>query len=72
VQARIEDDGAGFDVVDEWSRAEKAGRLGLAGMEEAVRMAGGRLSVDSAPGQGTAVVALVPARRSAHPDAAAA
>jgi signal transduction histidine kinase len=72
VQARIEDDGAGFDVVDEWTRAEKAGRLGLAGMEEAVRMAGGRLSVDSAPGQGTAVVALVPAGRSSHPDAAAA
>jgi signal transduction histidine kinase len=72
VQARIEDGGAGFDVVHEWSRAVDAGRLGLTGMEEAVRMAGGRLDVDSAPGRGTVVVAVVPAGRSRPPDATAA
>ena len=72
VQARIEDDGSGFDVLDELERAEAAGRLGLAGMEEAVRVTGGRFAVDSTPGRGTVVIATVPAGSASRADMAAA
>ena len=54
----IEDDGVGFDPV----QAAKSGRLGLVGMQERVQMVGGMLTVESAPGAGTAVFAEVPCR----------
>jgi len=58
---RIEDDGCGFDL--EAARQPEAGRrlpLGLMGMEERVRLHGGRLEIQSAPGNGTCVCAIVP------------
>jgi two-component system, NarL family, sensor histidine kinase DevS len=53
----IEDDGRGFDP--ETARGE---RLGLLGMEERIALVGGRLSVESRPGQGTTVAVEVPLR----------
>lgn len=49
----IQDDGIGFDVMMARQRAQSGHSIGLLGMEERVRLAGGTLSVSSAAGQGT-------------------
>lgn len=54
----IRDDGVGFEV----EGVRPARSLGLAGMRERVRLVNGTLDVESAPGQGTAIVAWVPAQ----------
>jgi signal transduction histidine kinase len=53
----VADDGAGFDP----GQAGAGRRLGLASMRERARAVGGRLTVRSAPGQGTTVGLEVPA-----------
>ncbi len=53
VMLLIEDDGVGFDVMLARQRAEGGHTIGLLGMEERVRLAGGTLSVTSTPGHGT-------------------
>ena len=53
----VRDGGVGFDP----ENPRKGMRLGLVGMRERVRLVRGTLDVESAPGQGTAVVAWVPA-----------
>ncbi|WJN60076.1 putative two-component sensor, near polyamine transporter [Pseudomonas sp. SO81] len=45
---RVSDDGRGFDTA-----AQRAQSFGLVGMRERVLMLGGRLDIDSAPGEGT-------------------
>ena len=55
--AVIEDDGSGFDP-----GRVREGALGLAGMRERVTLVGGTLTLESAPGLGTTLVAEVPAR----------
>ncbi|MEX2210987.1 MAG: GAF domain-containing sensor histidine kinase [Gaiellaceae bacterium] len=57
VAAVVEDDGVGFDP-----RAGSEEGLGLAGMRERVGLVGGRLSIESAAGAGTTLVAEVPLR----------
>jgi signal transduction histidine kinase len=57
----VADDGAGFDVV---VRRDRHG-LGHASMRERVRQAGGNLSISSAPGAGTTIVAWVPLPKTA-------
>ncbi|QTJ64372.1 AAA family ATPase [Rhodococcus sp. ZPP] len=55
----VEDNGTGFDL-------EVAGQrrsLGLIGMRERARLAGGRLSVESPPGQGVTIMVEVPIER---------
>jgi signal transduction histidine kinase len=54
----ISDNGRGFDQADP-SLAES---LGLLGMRERAAMLGGGLSVSSAPGKGTSVIAWIPLR----------
>ncbi len=51
----VVDDGAGFEP------GSGGGGYGLAGMEQRVRRVAGTLDVESAPGEGTAVSATVPA-----------
>jgi PAS domain S-box-containing protein len=52
----VRDEGAGFDPAK-----RRSGRhLGLASMGERVRLANGTLDIESAPGQGTSVVAWLP------------
>ncbi len=51
VVAVVEDNGRGFDV----DEALRRGQLGLLGMRERAEMLGGTLSIESAPGSGTAV-----------------
>jgi signal transduction histidine kinase len=53
--AVVEDDGRGIDP-----EAAHEGALGLVGMRERVALVGGRLTIESAPGSGTTVVAEVP------------
>jgi signal transduction histidine kinase len=52
----VKDDGVGFDPDEPRGR----GSLGLVSMRERLRLVSGTLDVESAPGQGTAVVAWVP------------
>jgi signal transduction protein with GAF and PtsI domain len=52
----VGDDGGGFDPAAGRSRMS----FGLAGMTERVSLAGGRLSVHSAPGRGTVITVLIP------------
>lgn len=53
---RIEDDGQGFQPREARSR----GGLGLASLSERARLAGGRLAIESAPGEGARITAEVP------------
>ncbi len=58
------DDGHGFDVGQRsyvpGDVVQPEPRYGLVGMHERIQLLGGRLSVDSEPGTGTTVRALVP------------
>jgi signal transduction histidine kinase len=57
VEVVVTDDGIGFDT----ERARRSTH-GLAGMRHRVEAAGGRLTVDSRPGAGTRVVAVLPSQ----------
>lgn len=54
---QVADEGRGFDLAE--ARRRKAS-LGLACMEERVKMAGGSLSIESEPGAGTYITAYFP------------
>lgn len=55
----VHDDGKGFDVEAAESRARQGESLGLLGMKEWIRACGGMLRIQSKPGQGTLVRAIV-------------
>ncbi len=55
----IKDDGKSFDV-ERVRRGNRGRRLGLLGMSERLEMVGGRLTVTSAPDQGTTILAQIP------------
>jgi signal transduction histidine kinase len=57
VTAIVEDDGTGFRPEEV---ADRDDGIGLAGMRERVGLLGGKLTVESAPGAGTTIVAEVP------------
>jgi PAS domain S-box-containing protein len=56
LQLAVRDDGVGFDPAAHSGQPS----LGHASMRERVQLAGGRIDIESAPGQGTTVVAWVP------------
>lgn len=60
VRAEVTDDGRGFDPESTLVRSARAGRLGLVGMHERVRMLGGRTHIDSRPGGPTVISATLP------------
>jgi signal transduction histidine kinase len=60
IQVEIRDDGRGFDPETTLVRAAQAGRLGLVGMHERVRMLGGHTRIDSRPGGPTVICATLP------------
>ncbi len=67
LEIEIEDDGRGF-APEESAEPDASGRgLGLLGMRERVELLGGRLQVDSSPGNGTRVLARVPLASSEIP-----
>ncbi|HET7571128.1 MAG TPA: GAF domain-containing sensor histidine kinase [Gaiellaceae bacterium] len=59
VRVVVRDDGAGFDTSDAGSG------FGFVGMRERVELLGGTLRIESAPGSGTTIAAVLPSRRSA-------
>jgi PAS domain S-box-containing protein len=59
----VADDGRGFDLAEVAARQNRLLHIGLETMVERVRMAGGAVDVDSAPGLGTRVSFDVPLAR---------
>jgi signal transduction histidine kinase len=57
VRIVVRDDGKGFDPLT------PCGGFGLSGMRERVELFGGTLEIDSSPGEGTEVRAMIPAAR---------
>lgn len=55
----VEDDGKGFDLVNE---EKPSGHYGIMGMRERVQLLAGKLTIKSAPRQGTKVMITVPLR----------
>lgn len=61
VRTVVEDDGVGFDPASlERTQGKKSEHFGLLGMRERVQLFDGELTVTSAPGKGTTVIAQVP------------
>jgi signal transduction histidine kinase len=60
VQTIIEDDGRGFDTAGPRLKADHKGGLGLRGIEERLSGLCGTLQIESAPGQGTTLIARIP------------
>ena len=61
IHISIRDDGSGFDPGDLPLTVEGDGRgFGLHGMKERARLAGGTVTVESAPGSGTCVTLIIP------------
>jgi two-component system sensor histidine kinase UhpB len=62
IELHIADDGRGFDLraVRMSERRKEGPGLGLFGMEERVRLLGGTLTIETQPGDGTLVHAVIP------------
>jgi signal transduction histidine kinase len=60
VQARVIDDGRGFDVERTLVTAARGGRLGLAGLHERVRLLGGQCRIESRPGGPSEIAVTIP------------
>lgn len=60
VRLLVRDDGQGFDSSRKAELDERFEGVGLVGMHERVAALGGRLSIESAPGQGTLIDAVIP------------
>ncbi|HEV2929931.1 MAG TPA: sensor histidine kinase [Propionibacteriaceae bacterium] len=56
----VRDDGRGFDAAADGLRGDVTGGLGLRGLKARLAMLGGSLEVESAPAEGTVLVAQVP------------
>ena len=59
----VEDAGVGFDLAAVARRSRRGAHLGLLGMTERARNAGGTIDVDSRPGAGSRIVARIPFER---------
>ena len=57
----VADDGVGFEVPDELEELARGRHFGVTGMRERALLAGGELSVESAPGDGCVLSVWVPA-----------
>ncbi len=60
LELAVDDDGAGFRPDEALARAATGRHLGLLGMRERVEMLGGRMTLRSAPGQGTSIGVTLP------------
>jgi PAS domain S-box-containing protein len=56
---RVEDQGKGFDVPSVKKMTKRVG-YGLFGIDERLRMFGGKLNIDSSPNKGTAISIIIP------------
>jgi signal transduction histidine kinase len=60
LQITVEDNGKGFDLAKLSETAEDERGVGLLGLQERLEMVEGQLEIDSAPGSGTRICAIVP------------
>jgi signal transduction histidine kinase len=60
----VADDGAGFEVPEELEELARGRHFGVTGMRERALLAGGELSVESAPGDGCVLSVWMPAEAS--------
>jgi len=60
VLLKVADDGQGFAVPDQLDRLVLDGHLGLASLRQRIEHAGGALTIESAPGEGTTVRVTLP------------
>lgn len=60
INLQIEDDGRGFDLIQTSEQALRLQRLGLLGIQERADLVGGKVEVDSLPGQGTSLKVSLP------------
>ncbi len=60
LRLEVEDDGHGFDVAAATGQAVIQKRLGLLGIQERVALVSGEVRIESSPGRGTRLQALVP------------
>jgi signal transduction histidine kinase len=60
IEVQVSDDGMGFEVERALAKAAQRGRLGLVGIAERVRMAGGTFELQSAPGGPTSLKLTLP------------
>ncbi len=65
----VRDDGRGFAVTERLHQALATGHIGLAGMYERVKLAGGQLTIESSPTGGTTVHCVLPFVIGDSPDA---
>jgi PAS domain S-box-containing protein len=63
----VRDDGVGFDVAAMQTRAGCGGSFGILAMRERIDLLGGRLEIQSTPGQGTRVCACFPLNGASTP-----
>jgi PAS domain S-box-containing protein len=56
----VSDNGKGFEPLEMMESLPRTGKLGLAGIEERMRLLGGSLEVRSEPGKGTTLIAEAP------------
>ena len=63
IRLEVRDWGIGFDAA-----SVGKGHFGLEGIRQRVRLLGGRLTIESAPGSGTLVQVVVPIREEGHDD----
>ena len=59
-QVAVKDDGKGFDLAEVEISYDRRGKLGLLNMRERAEMIRGRLSIESAPGEGTTITLDIP------------
>jgi len=62
IAVTITDNGDGFELPGQLSEFARRGKLGLTGMEERVRLIGGKVEVNSKTGKGTTVFVTAPVR----------
>jgi signal transduction histidine kinase len=62
----VRDDGTGFDPTSLDGPPDVSGHFGLVAMRERVEALGGTLTIETAPGEGTAVVAGIPSQQPTH------
>ncbi len=60
IYLEIEDNGCGFNVEQESREAVSRKQLGLLGIQERVSLIGGKVEIESTPGQGTRILINIP------------
>jgi two-component system NarL family sensor kinase len=62
VSLKVEDNGSGFILPQEWVEFARLGHLGLVGMRERIEAMGGGLKVVTSPGNGTIILVSAPVK----------